>query len=127
MAPVVEVAALGDLPPEADPVWREWLSAEEFAYCAGRLRVSEHLVARILAKRAVAGALGWRGPIPWRELTVVRDEAGAPSVRLAGSLERWRTERELPVPLVSLTHAGGYAAALAWLPASDGVRLEAAL
>jgi len=115
--PVVRIGALADLPPEAGPAWREWLSVAEVDYCVGFQRATEHLAARMLAKWAVAGVLGWRDQIPWLDISIVRDPAGPPSVRLSGDAECWRQERHVVVPGVSLTHAGGYAAALAWLPA----------
>jgi len=113
--PVV-LAAVGDLPPPADPVWREWLTHAELAYCGSLQHASDHLVARVLGKKATALALDWPWEVPWQAVEIVRRQLGAPAVRLGGQLERWRIERGLPVPAVSLSHAAGHAAAIAWLP-----------
>jgi holo-[acyl-carrier protein] synthase len=110
------VVAVADVPPPTDPIWREWLTAAELAYCASLRYVSDHLAVRALAKRVTVRLLGWPGEVPWQAVEIRRRPPGAPEVRLAGELDRWRRDRGLPVPGVSLTHAGGYAAALAWLP-----------
>ncbi|MEJ1105709.1 MULTISPECIES: holo-ACP synthase [unclassified Kribbella] len=103
--------------------WHELLSPAELAYCAGLARVGEHLAARVAAKHAIVEALRWPGPVPWREIEILRTPSRAPEVLLTGSIERWCRQSNLLVPRVSLTHAAGYAAALAWLP---GPRDEAA-
>ena len=212
--PPLECAAVDDFPNPDDPRWADWLSTQELAYCAGLQREGEHLVARLLAKRAVfrtlgwpesgpgfgvgadtgsgaapaaagrrrraafvgppddgagsratvpgrvrpgrrttglarravlarrpvrpsdeepkwpAGALGlpggalgllvgspgWPDPAPWQDVEIRREPSGRPRVALTGRLAEWARRRGLPVPQVSLTHAAGYAAALAWLP-----------
>ena len=55
--------------------------------------------------------------VPWDDIRIHREASGRPEVRLRGALAAWRHGRRLPVPGVSLSHAAGYAAALAWLPA----------
>lgn len=115
----VEVGALSDLPHAGDAWWAERLVSSELAHCLGFARAGEHLAARLLAKRAVARALGWTAATPWHHIVIVRGAAAAPVAALSGDVEAWRRSRRLPVPGVSLTHAGGYAAALAWLPCGD--------
>jgi holo-[acyl-carrier protein] synthase len=117
--PVV-LAAVGDLPPPADPVWRMWLTRAELAYCGSLQRASDHLAARALAKKAAALVLDWPWEVPWQAAEITRRPLSAPVLTLAGPLDRWRAERGLPVPGVSLTHAGGHAAAIAWLPGAAG-------
>ncbi|QIS11597.1 hypothetical protein [Nocardia arthritidis] len=101
-----EICSLADLPGRADPLWREWLTAAELAYCNGFRRVEEHLAVRLLAKRAAARALD-RTEVPWTDLAVLRSPDGPPRLVARGELDR--------VPGISLTHAGGHAAAIAWL------------
>jgi holo-[acyl-carrier protein] synthase len=112
-----EVAPVGAMPDPSDPRWREWLTAAERAYCAGLQRAGEHLAARVLAKRAAARAIGWPGvDVPWEGIEVLREPLHPPQVYLTGAVEQWREECGVPVPGVSLSHAAGYAAAVAWLP-----------
>lgn len=98
------------------PDWRQLVSPAELAYCLDLELVGEHMAARVAAKRAIAEALRWPGPVPWSGIEILRIPPGRPAVRLSGAVERWRHQLRLPVPRVSLSHAGGYAAALAWLP-----------
>ncbi len=97
--------------------WHHFLSPAELAYCAGFARAGEHLAARVAAKHAVAEALHWPGPVPWQGIEILRTPPSAPVVSLAGAIERWCRQANLVVPRVSLSHAAGYAVALAWLPA----------
>jgi len=80
----------------------------EQAYCRPRRIAGQHFAARLVAKFAARRLLG---PVPLREIEVVRDEAGAPSVALHGSAERARAAVGLTLHL-SLSHDGGVALAL---------------
>jgi phosphopantetheinyl transferase (holo-ACP synthase) len=110
------VAPVAALPDPGDPEWRRWLGPAELAYSAGLRRAGEHLAARVLARRVVADALGWTGEPPWHDIAIHREPSGRPVVVLRGAL----AGRGSAVPGVSLSHAAGYAAALAWLPAGRG-------
>ncbi|MCW2989441.1 MAG: holo-ACP synthase [Solirubrobacterales bacterium] len=81
----------------------------ERAYAASRARPGQHLAARFCAKEAVAKALALAAWSP-RDVEVVLEESGAPAIVLHGPL----ADRG-PV-LVSLTHEGGMAAAVAVSP-----------
>jgi phosphopantetheinyl transferase (holo-ACP synthase) len=105
-------------PDPGDAAWSAWLTDAERAYAAGRRRAAEHLAARRLAKLAALRALGWPGEPPWSDLAVDRPGGGRPVLRLGGDLASWCAGRGLGAPGVSLTHAAGHAAALAW-PAGD--------
>lgn len=107
-------AALATLPAADDPAWRSWLRPAELAYGVGRRRAAEHLAARWLAKQVIARVLGWPGEVPWLDIEIVRAVQRPPLVVLRGELAAWHRAGELAVPGVSLTHAGGHAAALAW-------------
>lgn len=78
----------------------------ERAYAASRARPGQHLAARFCAKEAVAKALA---PAAWspRDIEVVLDARGAPSVLLHGALAG-----RGPVA-ISLTHDRRIAAAVA--------------
>lgn len=108
-------------PGPADPAWSVWLTDAERAYAAGRRRAAEHLAARRLAKLAALRALDWPGRPPWTELAVGRPGGGRPVLSLDGELAAWCAGRGLGAPGISLTHAAGHAAALAW-PSPPAVR-----
>jgi phosphopantetheinyl transferase (holo-ACP synthase) len=93
------------------------VSPAELAYCLGLELAGEHLAARVVAKRAIAEALRWPGSVPWSGIEILRMPPGRPVVRLSGEVEQWRRQLGVPLPRVSLSHAAGHAAALAWLPA----------
>jgi phosphopantetheinyl transferase (holo-ACP synthase) len=60
----------------------------------------------------------------WSDVTIRREPSGRPTVAVSDRLDRWRESRGLAVPGVSLTHAGGHAAALAWLPDTEPTSVE---
>ncbi len=80
---------------------------------------AQALAARYAAKEAVAKCLGtgFKYGVRRRDIEVVGDEHGAPSIRLHGrAAERAGGARFL----VSLTHTAGMAAAVAVMLAEDG-------
>ena len=101
--------------------WARFLTAAERGYAGSRLRADEHIAARIAARQAVWDVLGldvpgWETQPPWRSIEVVRGPAGDPRASLSGEVEELRRTRGLAVPGISLSHAAGFAAAVAWLP-----------
>ena len=82
----------------------------ELAYARARSRPGQHLAARFCAKEAVAKALGLEG-WAFSDVEVVAT-AAAPEVRLRGTAAERASERGARLS-VSLTHAGGTAAAVA--------------
>ncbi len=88
----------------------------ERAY-AGRSvkRSAEHLAARFAAKEAVLKAIGtgWRSGIAWTDVEVVREPSGAPGVRVSGVAAEIAAALGATRWMLSLTHAGGFAAASA--------------
>ena len=103
-----------------------FLTSAERGYAGGRLRADEHIAARIAARQAVLDilgldVLGWEAEPHWRSIEVVRGPAGDPRVSLGGEVEELRRSRGHPVPGISLSHAAGFAAAVAWLPETGGV------
>jgi len=85
----------------------------ERTYAAARARPAMHLAARFCAKEAVAKALELRtwGP---RDVEVVREDDGAPSVRLSGRAAERAAALGVEVR-ISLTHTRGMAGAVAVL------------
>ena len=85
----------------------------ERAYAAKRARPGQHLAARFCAKEAVAKALAlssWN----FRDVEVVNDPDGVPSVTLHGAAAARAAELGVGVE-VSLTHTGTNAGAVAIL------------
>lgn len=87
-------------------------TASERDYAAARARPGQHLAARFCAKEAVAKALGMPG-FDFREVEVVRDDDGAPSIVLHGHVARRAEELGVGRVLISLTHTRRDAAAVA--------------
>ena len=82
----------------------------EQAYCAGR---APNLAARFAAKEATMKALGTgvRG-VSWKDIEVVRQESGAPSLRLTGrALQRFQS-LGLSHLALSLSHSRDNAVAM---------------
>jgi holo-[acyl-carrier protein] synthase len=89
-------------------------SPDEIAYCEARQRPGQHFAARLAAKEAAfkAAGTGWTGGVDWLDVEVRaawgrRPELGVRGVLLARAaplgVRRWH---------LSLTHAGGFAAAV---------------
>jgi holo-[acyl-carrier protein] synthase len=89
-------------------------TAAERAYASERARPGQHLAARFCAKEAVAKALALKG---WSflDVEVVREDDGAPSVRLHGEVARRAAELGVTEVKISLTHTRTDAAAVAIL------------
>ena len=86
-------------------------SEGELAYAAGHARPGQHLAARFCAKEAVTKALALDVLRP-REIEVVRDGGGRPSVALTG-VAAARAEELGTTVLLTLTHTGMTAGAVA--------------
>jgi holo-[acyl-carrier protein] synthase len=92
------------------------LTPNEREYCLGMAFPARHVAARVAAKEAVYKALQGtedaRG-IGWREIEVVRDAMGRPSVSLHGRAAARLDELGAREVLLSLTHTDDLAAAIA--------------
>ena len=93
----------------------------ERAYCRARAQAAEHFAARFAAKEAALKALGVPSGLHWQELEVVSGAGGAPSLRLSGEAARAAARRGVTRLHLSLTHAGGQAAAVV-VAEGDGER-----
>ena len=92
------------------------LTPEEREYCFGMAFPARHVAARVAAKEAVYKALqGTEGAraIGWREIEVVRDPTGRPSVRLHTRAASRLAELGGREVLLSITHTDDLAAAFA--------------
>ena len=95
---------------------------EEIRYCEARRHAAMHFAARFAAKEALAKALGTgiSGGMAFREIEVVRDADGRPSIRLHDRTRRGAEERGVGKIHVSLTHTLGRAAAVVILETGEG-------
>ncbi len=91
----------------------------ERALCLSRPRPASALAMRFAAKEAFAKAagLGMRG-LAWREIEVVHDPRGKPSLRLHGRARAWMEANQVRASHLSLTDEGGFAAAVVVLEKS---------
>ncbi|WP_318836028.1 holo-ACP synthase [Desulfuromonas versatilis] len=88
-------------------------TAGEKAYSLGKKDPAPHLAVRFAAKEAFLKALGLglREGISWQDMEVVRDELGAPSLRLTGRAAEIFAERGLSALHLSYSHDGDYGVA----------------
>ena len=87
-------------------------TVDEVACCRQRI---ESLAARFAAKEAVAKALGtgvWRQGVAWRDIEVLKDEAGAPQLHLHGAAAAMAATLGITVWSLSLSHDRSRAIAL---------------
>ncbi len=84
----------------------------EREYCDARTDPTERYAARFAAKEAVLKALGvGLGAADFHDIEVVRDDAGAPSLRLAGRAAALSDDRGVVRWFVSLSHTATVAQA----------------
>jgi holo-[acyl-carrier protein] synthase len=110
---IVEVARVHKSLARTPGFARLAFSDGERAYCDGCAHPAEHYAARFAAKEAFLKAVG-KGilqGVVLREIEVVRDEGGEPSLRLGKSAARAMAQRGGASALVSLSHAAGWAVA----------------
>ncbi|MCS7002106.1 MAG: holo-ACP synthase [Dehalococcoidia bacterium] len=92
-----------------DRFLRRVYTASEIAYCAGR---APSLAARFAAKEAMSKALGVGvGQVAFREIEVVADREGRPTVRLAGNAQRRAEALQVTEWAISLSHERRHAIA----------------
>ncbi|MEM7159266.1 MAG: holo-ACP synthase [Myxococcota bacterium] len=87
----------------------------EADYCFGRALPWECLAARFAAKEATSKALGAPKGIGWHDVEVMPARSGehGPKVIMAGRAREVAEARGVTSMLLSITHAGGMAAAVA--------------
>jgi holo-[acyl-carrier protein] synthase len=72
------------------------------------------LAGRFAAKEAVAKALGCGiGPVSWKEIEVLRGEAGQPELKLSGNAINIALQLGLEQWSISISHTAGQAVAVA--------------
>jgi holo-[acyl-carrier protein] synthase len=111
---LVEVRAVRSRFEERDGLLAQVFTEGELDYCRTRRRPWLHLAARFAAKEATFKALGTglAGAMGWRDVEVVRDEAGEPSLVLSGETRRRAARAGFGHLAVSLAHGRRYAVAV---------------
>ena len=87
-------------------------SPAERADCEGRAEPAQHYAARFAAKEAVLKALGAPPGLRWVEMEVRKSDSGRPVLFLSGAAGATAARRGVRAQHLSLTHAGGIAAAV---------------
>jgi len=92
-----------------------WLTEDEVESLGERAGSAETLAGRVAAKEAVVKSLGcgFDNEVAWQDVTILVDENGAPSAHLTGGAAAVAEQNGVRRVLVTITHAGGYAAAAA--------------
>jgi holo-[acyl-carrier protein] synthase len=81
--------------------------------------MAERLSARFAAKEATIKALGGPPGIAWKEMEVVTDPNGAPSLLLTGKAEEIARKIGVTRKFLSLSHSGGVAVAMVVLEGDE--------
>lgn len=116
---VVDVASIEHNATVGGERWlRKVFTDGERSYASGN---AERLATRFAAKEAVVKALGtgFRDGISPRAVEIVCDTAGAPAVVLHGAAATAVRDIGVTRVLISLSRAGGIAAAAAWALSND--------
>ena len=94
---------------------------QEISYCQRRKQVTEHFAGRWAAKEAVLKALGtgWRRGISWRDIEVVNEPGGRPTVRIYGGAKSVVDHLGITSVQISISHCRTHATAFAVATGAD--------
>lgn len=89
----------------------------EIAYAFSKRYPYQHLAARFAAKEAIFKALGevTTDFVGWKNIEILNDSYGKPSVHWHGHAEKLRRKKRLKNAVISLSHTENYAVASAML------------
>lgn len=101
---------------------RRLFTDDEIAYCTAQVDPAPSLAARFAAKEAFFKAVGIGFGVggDWREVEVLRNERGAPSLRVSGRAEASARAAGVRAMHLSLTHTEDTAGAVVLLEGGDG-------
>jgi holo-[acyl-carrier protein] synthase len=85
----------------------------EVAYCERYKNKFERFAGRFAAKEAAMKALGtgWSGGVRWRDIEVVREASGKPTLQLAGVARQVADRLGVKTIALTITHSGNLALA----------------
>jgi holo-[acyl-carrier protein] synthase len=95
------------------PIIERLYTPSEVAYCESYRHKFERYAGRFAAKEAAMKALGtgWRRGVRWRDIEVVREASGKPSLSLKGAAKRIAEELGVKNISLTITHSGNLALA----------------
>lgn len=90
-------------------------TTREARYCRSRKQSTESFTGRWCAKEAILKALGtgWRSGISWRDMEILNDPAGRPTVELSGGALEVAEELGIAEILITISHCHTHATATA--------------
>ncbi len=100
---------------KGERAWHRLLTAQERDYCHAQAVPARHVAVRLAAKEAAYKALADgtdMGVIGWRDVEVVRQADGRPTLVLHGRARTTASRLGVTSFLVSLTHTASQAAAV---------------
>ena len=95
------------------PFLERIFTTREVAYCESHRNKFERYAARFAAKEAAMKALGtgWRRGVRWRDIEVVRDPTGKPTLHLEGAARQIANDLGVKNISITITHSGNLALA----------------
>ncbi|MFZ3381067.1 MAG: holo-ACP synthase [Candidatus Acidiferrales bacterium] len=95
------------------PILERLYTPGEVAYCESYRHKFERYAGRFAAKEAAMKALGtgWRLGVRWRDIEVVREPSGKPTLQLAGAARQFAERLGVKNISLSITHSGNLALA----------------
>jgi holo-[acyl-carrier protein] synthase len=95
------------------PFLERLYTPSEVAYCESYRNKFERYAGRFAAKEATMKALGtgWRRGVRWRDIEVIREPSGKPSLSLSGAAKRIAEDLGVRNISLTITHSGNLALA----------------
>ena len=95
------------------PILERLYTPSEVAYCESYRNKFERYAGRFAAKEAMMKALGtgWRRGVRWRDIEVIREPSGKPSLSLKGAAKRIADKLRVKNISLTITHSGNLALA----------------
>jgi len=95
------------------PILERLYTAAEVAYCERHRNKFERYAGRFAAKEAAMKALGtgWRRGVRWRDIEVIRERSGKPSLALKGAAKQIAEGLGAKNISLTITHSGNLALA----------------
>jgi holo-[acyl-carrier protein] synthase len=112
---IVEIARVGEALTRTPRLAARLFTPAEREYCGARHHSAQHFAARFAAKEAIAKAFG--RPLRWQEVEITNDGLGKPEAVFAGNACAALAGRRV---LISLSHSGDYATAVAMIVPATG-------
>jgi holo-[acyl-carrier protein] synthase len=95
------------------PILERLYTPAEVAYCESHRNKFERYAGRFAAKEAAMKALGtgWRRGVRWRDIEIIRERSGKPTLALKGAAKRIAEGLSVRNISVTITHSGNLALA----------------